>query len=76
MELLSAAAVWFEPQETVRDCRDRNDNRYLELCLTAGATAIVSGDDDLLVLSPWRVRVAVMRPAEFVRKLNAVGPRM
>ena len=65
LELLSAAAVWFEPQEQVRDCRDPKDNCYLELALAAGANAIVSGDDDLLVRYPWR-GVAVLTPARFV----------
>jgi predicted nucleic acid-binding protein len=36
------------------DCRDGKDNRYLELGLAAGATAIVSSNEDLLVLNPWR----------------------
>lgn len=54
LELLSAAALWIAPGETVRDCRDGKDNRYLELALAAGATAIVSSNEDLLVLNPWR----------------------
>ncbi len=49
LELLSAAAVWVEPADEVRDCRDKKDNRYLELALAAGAAAIISGDEDLLV---------------------------
>ena len=73
MELLSAAALWVEPRETVRDCRDGKDNRYLELALAARATAIVSGDEDLLVLNPWR-GVRVLRPAEFLHTLGASGP--
>lgn len=68
LALLSAAAIWVEPSETVQDCRDSKDNRYLELALAAGATAIVSGDDDLLIMNPWR-GILVMRPAEFVQKL-------
>lgn len=54
LELLTAAAVWIELHETVGDCRDAKDNKYLELALAAGAAAIVSGDEDLLVLDPWR----------------------
>jgi predicted nucleic acid-binding protein len=54
----------------VHDFRDAKDNRYLELALAAGATAIVSGDEDLLVLAPWR-GIAVMRPAAFVRDMDA-----
>ncbi|GAA0593555.1 hypothetical protein GCM10009416_34910 [Craurococcus roseus] len=62
LELLAAAALWVEP----RDCRDPKDNRYLELALAAGANAIVTGDEDLLVLRPWR-GIQVLRPAEFLQ---------
>jgi putative PIN family toxin of toxin-antitoxin system len=72
LELLSAAALWAEPKEKVRDCRDSKDNCYLELALAAGATAIVSGDEDLLVLSPWR-GIQVMRSAEFLDMLGRDG---
>lgn len=65
LEFLSAAAAWFEPAQTVIDCRDAKDNRYLELALTAEATVIISGDDDLLALDPWRA-VRIMKPASSV----------
>ncbi len=73
LELLSAAALWVETKETVQDCRDRKDNLYLELALATGATAIVSGDEDLLVLNPWR-GVEVLRPAEFLNRFGISGP--
>ncbi len=69
LEFLSAAAVWFEPQENVQDCRDRKDNVYLALAQAASASAIVSGDADLLVLSPWR-GIPVLRPAAFIQGLD------
>jgi uncharacterized protein len=55
----------------VRDCRDGKDNRYLHLALAlaAGATAIVSGDEDLLVLNPWR-GIQVLRPAQFLNEFR------
>lgn len=70
LELLAAAALWVEPTEKVEDCRDSKDNRYLELALAAQATIIVSGDEDLLVLHPWR-GVRVLRPARFLEELGA-----
>lgn len=69
LELPSAAALWVEPDIEVRDCRDGKDNRYLELASTVGATAIVSGDADLLALHPWR-GIRVPRPAEFLDELG------
>jgi putative PIN family toxin of toxin-antitoxin system len=38
----------------VSDCRDPKDNMFLELALSGAATAIVSGDDDLLTMHPFR----------------------
>jgi putative PIN family toxin of toxin-antitoxin system len=58
-------AVWFTPAERVTDCRDAKDNKYLELALAAGASAIVSGDADLLVLNPWR-GVRILKPAGYL----------
>ena len=65
LELLAAAALWFEPADQVADCRDPKDNRYLELALAARATVIVTGDEDLRVLHPWR-GVRVVGPADFL----------
>ena len=56
-------AVWFEPSVGITDCCDPKDNKYLELALAAGAETIVSSDNDLLVLDPWR-GVRIMRPAD------------
>ncbi|MBE7157670.1 MAG: putative toxin-antitoxin system toxin component, PIN family [Rhodospirillales bacterium] len=49
---LSTLGVPFTPAERVADCRDPKNDKYLELALTAGAWAIISGDQDLLVLHP------------------------
>jgi putative PIN family toxin of toxin-antitoxin system len=62
---LRDAAVWFDPSVRVVDCRDAKDNKYLELALAAGAETIVSGDDDLLVLHPWR-GVRILRPLDYL----------
>jgi len=63
--ILRDEAVWFEPAVRIADCRDPKDDKYLELALAAGAEIIVSGDDDLLVLQPWR-GVRILRPAEYL----------
>ena len=65
LDILRGVAVWFEPTVRVRDCRDAKDNKYLELAWAAGADILVSSDEDLLVLNPWR-GVRVLRPAEYV----------
>lgn len=65
LAILRREAVWFEPVVRVTDCRDPKDNRYLELALAAGADSIVSSDDDLLVLHPWR-GTRILRPREYL----------
>jgi uncharacterized protein len=45
--------------------RDAKDDKFLALVLAAGADALVSSDDDLLVMTPWR-GVPVMTAAEFL----------
>jgi hypothetical protein len=57
---------WFDPAERVTDCRDAKDDKYLELALVAKAGVIVSSDDDLLTLNPWR-GVWILRPTEYLR---------
>ena len=69
LELLTAAALWVDPAETVADCRDAKDNRYLELALAARAMVIVSGDEDLLMLDPWQVS-GYWRRLDFLRRLR------
>jgi putative PIN family toxin of toxin-antitoxin system len=69
LDLVTAAAVSVTPRETVTDCRDAKDNKYLELALAAGAATIVASDDDLLVLSPWR-GIRILTPAEYVKQFE------
>ncbi len=69
LAILTTAAGNVEPTERVTDCRDAKDNKYLELALAAAAEAIVSSDDDLLVLHPWR-GIDIVTPAEFVARLE------
>lgn len=69
LDLLLVAAQSTVPIEAVSDCRDPRDNKYLELALAAGADTIVSSDDDLLVLDPWR-GIRIISPAEYVKRFD------
>ena len=46
-------------------CRDPKDNKFLALAFAAEADAIVSSDEDLLVLDPWG-EVRILRAGEFL----------
>jgi putative PIN family toxin of toxin-antitoxin system len=53
-EALVTRAEILEPNRSVRACRDPKDDKFLELAIEGRATAIVTGDEDLLVLHPFR----------------------
>lgn len=67
---LLGAAHWADPCIRVADCRDQNDNMYLELALAARADLIVSSDRDLLTLHPWR-GIDILTPAHLLHRLHA-----
>lgn len=46
-------------------CRDPKDNQFLALALVAEADLLVSSDEDLLVLHPWR-GIPILTPTEFL----------
>lgn len=64
LHALARIARWHHVLSTVSDCRDPKDNKFLELALDARAVAIVSGDNDLLCLHPWR-GIAIVKPSTF-----------
>jgi putative PIN family toxin of toxin-antitoxin system len=63
-------AIPHDPVEQIRACRDPKDDMYLSLAVSAGADCIVSSDDDLLCLSPFR-GIPILTPRAF---LDAAGP--
>jgi len=50
---------------TLTACRDPKDNKFLELAVAAGAAAIITGDNDLLVLHPFQ-NIPIISPADFL----------
>jgi putative PIN family toxin of toxin-antitoxin system len=49
-------------------CRDPKDDKFLEAAIVAQADCIVSGDADLLDLTPFQ-EIPILRPAEFLARL-------
>lgn len=54
-----------EPTETIAECRDPKDDKFLEVAVAAGAEAIISRDLDLLSLHPFR-GIPIISPKDFV----------
>lgn len=50
-------------------CRDPKDNKFLELAIDGRAGLVVSGDQDLLVLHPFR-GVDILTPREALDRLT------
>ncbi|MEC4985148.1 MAG: putative toxin-antitoxin system toxin component, PIN family [Oscillatoria sp. PMC 1068.18] len=53
--------------ETIAVYRDENDNKFLELAISGNANVIVTGDLDLLVLSPFQ-GIEIITPDGFIEK--------
>jgi putative PIN family toxin of toxin-antitoxin system len=51
---LAQTALFIRPNERITECRDAKDNKYLELAVEGQAKCIITGDQDLLVLNPFR----------------------
>lgn len=58
-------ALFFEISETINDCRDPKDNKFLELAFSANASCIVTGDKDLLILHPFR-NIPILNAVDFL----------
>ncbi|WP_449418742.1 putative toxin-antitoxin system toxin component, PIN family [Phormidium nigroviride] len=63
-------AEMVEITETITACRDPKDDKYLELAVNGNAGFIISGDNDLLILSPFQ-GILILNPEEFLQ-LNVV----
>ncbi len=55
----------FLPEINFTICRDPKDNKFLELAIAAKAYSIITGDDDLLVLNPFR-GIPIVNASDFL----------
>ena len=62
---IESNALIFFPQDTINACRDPKDNKFLELATAAGASCIISGDQDLLVLNPFN-DISILSAPDFI----------
>jgi uncharacterized protein len=75
VEIIRGAATMVEmapsnPLDMTPICRDANDILFLALAVAAQAGVIVSSDQDLLVLHPWR-GIEILTPAQFLAKSSS-----
>lgn len=62
---LAREAEWVEVNTRIFTCHDPKDNKFLELAVSGHATHLITGDADLLVLSPFQ-GVAILPPRAFL----------
>lgn len=55
----------------ITNCRDPRDNKFLELAVDGNAQYIITGDNDLLDLSPYR-GIHILTPADFLKEMNSL----
>lgn len=69
LQALVRRARFIEPDAQIRICRDPKDDKFLELAISGAADFIISGDDDMLALSPFR-GMEIITPDDFLRQLE------
>lgn len=62
-----AAAELVSILELINDCRDTKDNKYLDVAINGSANVLITGDQDLLILHPYRRILPILSPSDFVR---------
>ena len=54
--------------EQINECRDPKDNKYLELAVSGKAQCIITGDEDLLILHPFK-QIDILSVQEFLDEI-------
>jgi len=64
ISLLDEKIIFIKPDCKINDCRDIKDNFLLELAVSAHCDYLITGDNDLLVLDPYR-NIRIITASEF-----------
>lgn len=67
MEALAMEVEHVRITETIVACKDPNDDMFLEVAVSGKADLIVSGDNDLLALHPFR-GIDILSPVEYLKR--------
>ena len=67
LDRLAPIVEMIEIVQHVRACRDPKDDKFLELAVNGEATVIVTGDNDLLSLHPFR-GIDILAPAAYLER--------
>lgn len=62
---LQARGALIQVEVSISTCRDPKDDKFLELAVASNASCLVTGDQDLLVLNPFR-DIPILNAADFI----------
>ena len=65
LEAFVLRSVMVDVTTSVSVCRDPDDDKFLELAIGGDASAIVTGDQDLLILNPFH-GIPILTPLDFL----------
>ena len=65
LRTLIKEATFIEITETIQACRDCKDDKFLELAVSGGTPCLITGDEDLLILNPFR-EISILSPRQFL----------
>ena len=68
LDLIEAQGQIVKVTQAIKECRDPKDDIVLECAVEGKADCIVTGDQDLLTLSPFR-GIKIVSPQEFLKNL-------
>jgi uncharacterized protein len=72
LEAILARSIRVRLRGTVKECRDPNDDMFLECAARANADLLIAGDKDLLVLGSYH-GTRIVTPGEYVRGIREPG---
>lgn len=68
---LEIISKWVSITGASLGCRDRDDDKFLETALVGNADYLVTGDKDLLVMSPF-CNIPIVQPTVFLKKFHKI----
>lgn len=69
LKLYSKLCKTVQISQKIDICRDKKDNKFLELAMNGNADYIITGDSDLLILNPFE-NIKIITPDAFLNTFN------
>ena len=70
---LKPSSEWVSISGATLECRDPDDDKLLETALIGKADCLVTGDGDLLVMSPFR-HIPILQAVAFLESFRVFPP--